>query len=315
MITHHEGPEAKYYTLKRYLWMADLIYKSPGITLEEIQYAWLRSPINPYRQPLPERTFFDHKKAIEGLLEVDIVCDRSTGGRYRFEHDPKDHSFNTILYLLDAFSSGLSLHDAEGLKGRIIFDDVPSAGKFLTVILDAICYSYKLKITYQSFNEKKPHTELISPYCLRQYERRWYLLCDNPLKEPRLRIYSLDRMQECRELYGVKFELPIDFSGEAFFSSLLGVSFTDRPPQLIRIKSTPQQAKYLKSLPLHSSQMIEEETEAYTIFSYYLRPTFDLKIKLLSLGHRAEILSPADLREEVIGELRQALDSYETHNP
>jgi predicted DNA-binding transcriptional regulator YafY len=62
------------------------------------------------------------------------------------------------------------------------------------------------------------------------------------------------------------------------------------------------QAKYFKSLPLHYSQEILEETNEYTIFQYFLTPDYDFKQDVLSFGASVEILEPEHLRNE-IGEM------------
>ena len=52
--------------------------------------------------------------------------------------------------------------------------------------------------------------------------------------------------------------------------------------QIVRVKVTANQAKYFESLPLHSSQEIEDSNERFTIFKYYIDPTFDFKQELLA---------------------------------
>ena len=55
----------------------------------------------------------------------------------------------------------------------------------------------------------------------------------------------------------------------------------------------------MRTLPLHPSQEEIERTEDYSIFTYFLRPTFDFIQELLSLGITAEVLSPKKLRKEI----------------
>ena len=74
---------------------------------------------------------------------------------------------------------------------------------------------------------------------------------------------------------------------------------SDEEPEHIEIKVEDFQANYLRTLPLHHSQKEVERTEQYTIFRFFLRPTFDFIQELLSLGNTTEILSPAHLRAEI----------------
>lgn len=136
----------------------------------------------------------------------------------------------------------------------------------------------------------------IEPYALKYFKRRWYLLAkygDSPLK-----IYALDRMQDI-DIEFESFTMPEDFNAEAFFSSCFGIIVGEEEPQQIKIKVDDFQAKYLRSLPLHHSQQEIKQTEDYTIFSFYLRPTFDFIQELLALGETVEVLSPRDLRTKI----------------
>lgn len=70
------------------------------------------------------------------------------------------------------------------------------------------------------------------------------------------------------------------------------------------------QANYLRSLPLHSSQHELERTEEYSIFSLRVRPTYDFKQKLLSLGRTVEVLQPESLRADMCDEIQEMVKKY-----
>ena len=136
----------------------------------------------------------------------------------------------------------------------------------------------------------------VEPYALKVFKRRWYLLGkygDSPLK-----IYALDRMQNI-DIEFNKFELPENFSAEAFFSTCFGIFVGEEEPQIIRLRVDEQQAKYLRTLPLHSSQKEEDTSDDHVVFSYFLRPTFDFIQELLTMGERIEVLGPKPLRKEM----------------
>ena len=59
------------------------------------------------------------------------------------------------------------------------------------------------------------------------------------------------------------------------------------------------QSNYLRSLPLHPSQKETERTEEFSVFTYFLRPTFDFVQELLTLRETAEVLAPKELRAEM----------------
>jgi predicted DNA-binding transcriptional regulator YafY len=57
--------------------------------------------------------------------------------------------------------------------------------------------------------------------------------------------------------------------------------------------------KYINTLPLHHSQEEIKITDEYSVFRYYIRPTYDFRQELLSHGAEIEVLSPQWFREEV----------------
>lgn len=71
--------------LKRYIWLIDLINRRGYISFREISEAWSRSPLNDSGSALSERTFFNHKTAIEEMLGIEIKNDRTMGYYIRGE--------------------------------------------------------------------------------------------------------------------------------------------------------------------------------------------------------------------------------------
>ena len=49
----------------------------------------------------------------------------------------------------------------------------------------------------------------------------------------------------------------------------------------------------------HHSQKVVEQTKEYTIFSYFLRLTFDFRQELLTMGDCVEVMEPQSLRKEM----------------
>ncbi|MFJ1329354.1 helix-turn-helix transcriptional regulator [Capnocytophaga canimorsus] len=95
-----------------------------------------------------------------------------------------------------------------------------------------------------------------------------------------------------------KFKFPTDFNLELFFSSSFGV-FTDKQIERVVLKTNEEKTKYLQSLPLHHSQKEIRTEGEYTIFEYFLRPTYDFRQEILSHGAEIEVISPNWFREEI----------------
>ena len=61
---------------------------------------------------------------------------------------------------------------------------------------------------------------------------------------------------------------------------------------------------------MHNSQHELKRTEEYSIFSLRVRPTYDFKQKILSLGSTVEVLQPESFRKEIAEELKNTLKQY-----
>jgi predicted DNA-binding transcriptional regulator YafY len=209
-------------------------------------------------------------------------------------------------WLLQTFSVNGMLHESQELKNRILLEDVPSGQQHLTTIVDAMREGVALSMTYQSFGKSEPSTFEVEPYCVKLFEQRWYMLGKSEGYDD-LRLYALDRIKAL-EPTERKFKLPKSFDAEKFFADYYGIIIGDEEFDVgpVALKVDSWQSKYLRTLPLHHSQVEVERNDEYSIFEYRLCPSFDFRQKLLSMGGSVEVLAPAELiakvREEGIAE-------------
>ena len=291
----------------RYVWLIDTINRHGHITLPEISRLWENSPLNDEREPLAERTFHNHRRAIEETFGLEVGCDRTLG--YYIEDDGDLENGGLRQWLFESFSVNNLLNERRGLRDRILFENIPSSQKWLSAILDAMKDERAIEMTYQSFTRTEPHAFIAHPYCLKLFRQRWYVLArseeyDSP------RVYSLDRVVGIVQT-DKKLKVPKSFNAKAFFADYFGIIVGDNvKPSLLEIRATAEQAKYLESLPLHPSQKAIEVTPDYTIFQYRLVPTFDLKQEILSRGSTIEVLLPTWFRAEIINEISKTLRNY-----
>jgi len=66
----------------------------------------------------------------------------------------------------------------------------------------------------------------------------------------------------------------------------------------------PEQGKYIKSLPLHTSQQIIVDNNTELMIKLFICVTFDFQMELLSLCNHVRILQPASLAKEIREEHR-----------
>ena len=94
-----------------------------------------------------------------------------------------------------------------------------------------------------------------------------------------------------------------------YFKDCFGIITNQNEPKRIVLRVEPTQAKYFRALPLHNSQQ-EEIHDNYSVFTYKMRITYDLKEELMSHGASIEVVEPKELKTLIRTELERALDNY-----
>lgn len=295
--------------LSRYIWLIDTIYSAGYITRDEINRRWSRSQISEGETEISERTFHRYKDAIQELFQIDIAFSKSKG--YYIENSADFQQNEMRKWLISTFAVNNLINEGVNLRKHIAFEPMPSGQQYLTVILEAIRERVRLSVTHKGYSKPEPKTFTIAPYCLKVFKQRWYVLAQSEYEDGRLLIYSLDRFLEVSRT-DVKYEIPADFDVDEHFRSFYGVSCVNgTKPELVRLKVDAWQAKYFRSLPLHPSQQEMETTDEYSIFEYFLVPTFELSKEILSNGPAVEVLAPQSLRNEIANKIGEMCAKYE----
>lgn len=287
--------------IRKYIWLIDTVNQagSTGITFKDIRSKWERNDLLSGGIQYPKRSFHNHVTAIRELFSIEIACNKNTNSYYIANSRELKDSSGFKGWLLDALSLNNQLEESSQLKDRILLEENPSGRELLPTILEAMRDNKMLTFSYKPYWVKDDHISNlyhVEPYALKVFKRRWYLLGkygDCPLK-----VYALDRILDI-DIEFESFTLPADFDAESFFSSCFGIIVSDKDPQTIKLKVDASQSNYLRSLPLHPSQKETERTEEYSVFTYFLRPTFDFIQELLTLRETAEVLAPKELRAEM----------------
>ena len=280
--------------INRYVWFVTTIYNRGPISLEEIQHRY-ESHFG-RGEELSERQFHRYTDAVEELFDIEIKYSRTQRGYVIADREGIDN-MGMRKWLIQTFSVNNILHESQELKNRILLEDVPSGQQHLTTIVDAMRESVALSMTYHSFHREEPSTFEVEPYCVKLFEQRWYMLGKSEGYDE-LRLYALDRIKAL-EPTERKFKLPKKFDAAKFFEDYYGIIIGDEDFDVepVALKVDWWQSKYLRTLPLHHTQVEVERNEEYSIFEYRLCPSFDFQQKLLSMGDSAGVLAPVALKD------------------
>ncbi|MDE6324922.1 MAG: WYL domain-containing protein, partial [Duncaniella sp.] len=269
--------------LNRYIWLIDTIKRHGAITRERLNRLWVQSPISD-GEPMPRRTFYNYRNAIEELFKINIECNPSTF-EYYIDSDSDNYSESVTDWLLNSAAMSNVLSSVGEVSDRIFLEDVPSARMHLSAVIGALKEYHPVSFTYHPYTRVNPSPGVtVEPYFLKIFRQRWYVTGRN-VREDKIKTYALDRMTDVNVLDTVTFAIPDDFDSDAFVRDAFGIVFSHGDPKEVALKVDSRQAKYLRALPLHHSQQ-EMVHDSYSVYHNRLRLTPDFVQDILSLGPR-----------------------------
>lgn len=312
----------------RYVWLIEQFRRYGRLTYEEVNGLWRKSGLS-YGEgdDLPLRTFHNHRKAIFDIFNVDIVCDIKGGYKYHIDHPEELEKDSLRLWLIDSYTAMNQVRADENLKGRILFERVPSGHRWLNVITEAMRSNSVLQVTHQGFGKPEASTFDIEPYCLKVVKRRWYVLARSPyyselnrrrnreedarLPEEVYLVYALDRILDCKSTEAT-FHIREDFVIDNYFKGCCGIIHSEEEPVRVVVKAYGYGADYLRTLPLHDSQReLDRPDDEASYFELQVCPTFDFYQALLIQADQVEVLEPEPVRRQM-RDLVRIMYSYYT---
>lgn len=297
-------------SIQKYVWLLDTIKRARFITLEEIEEGWKNCSLNTIGEGISRTTLYRMRDRILEQFGVLIGCKR-IGSQWCYYIDDEGELGASDLqqWLMDTLSIGNLLSSSQKLHNRILLDEIPVGGRILTELIKAMENGVKVNFEYRHFGSDKIKSVQGAPYCLKAFRRRWYVVMQtSDHADPA--VYSLDRIQDL-SLTNTAFNLPDDFNGKMFFKDSFGVfASKEFKSQRILIKVKGIQRDYIRALPLHHSQEEIERHPDWSIFRYFLRPTFDFRQEILSHGESMEVLQPQSLRQEICQEIVKQAQNY-----
>lgn len=180
-----------------------------------------------------------------------------------------------------------------------------------------------IKLHYKLFNSSDEREVIISPYLLKEYNRRWYLIgaADDTGK---ILTFALDRIKSIDILPGYEFrEIPEDLYER--YEDIIGVSyFEGREIHKIIFWVSDKSAPYIETKPVHGSQISikgDKEValrELYTmpaggsLFSIECMENYELIRELCSYGGELKVLSPQCIVDSVMKRIKSMFELYHT---
>lgn len=301
-----------YQRIKRWEILLKLIRRKPYLSKKEIIFILQGQ----YEIHITSRTLERDLNLIIHEFGVLISYDRNKKG-YHITQDSEDQLLNFLqfagrIFLGDLFRDALK--DFKDITNQVKPEDYSyyEGVNHLQSILLALRNHLEISFIHESFQRNTRTTYRITPFQLREYERRWYVV-GVPQKENHIKTFGLSRISNLKTL-GLASLNPKEFSEQLKkFNRVIGLNYdAHEKTEFIRLAVEPGQYKYLSSLPLHKSQSQEGKLpDGRVEVSLFVIPNYELKMQILKLGDKVEVLEPKFLREEIGEIIRKSHNRYQ----
>lgn len=283
---------------KEYIWLVNTIHSAKRISFAEINERWLRTEMSEGIS-LSRTTFNRHKDAIEDIFGIYIDCDRKDGYRYFIGNEEVLHEDSVQNWMLSTLTVNNLISESMSLQRRIVLENIPSNGELLERVLRAMNEGRKVTVRYRRYQATESRTFVLSPYCIKLFRQRWYLL--GRFDDGGFAMFSFDRMLDIT-ISEETFKMDPDFDATEFFGECYGVVIGDGSQSVrIVLRAFGKERFYLRDLPMHHTQkeLQHIENQDFADFELFLRPTTDFKGQLLSRGAWLKVLEPQWLADEI----------------
>lgn len=235
--------------------------------------------------------------------------------------------------LNDSKSFGRGVYNLDNLNNEKIIsfstNDYLRNKESLGWFFSAIANKKVVSVVYRKFNTSEPVTHIVYPYHLKQYNDRWYLICNHygsdeyPYNPDFLMNLPLDRIEEYEEVPDIKYiDCSIDIAER--YEDIVGITYhADRELQKILFCVEPKTCPYIDTKPLHSSQikLSFDEQEAmrnqyrqYEAWTFYtiecISDDYELPRLLMSYGSNLMVMKPILLVNRIKENLHNLTKNY-----
>lgn len=294
-------------TIKRYLLIFEKLERGRFPSFRDI-----RSFLGEKGFELSDRTISRDIDQMRNEFRIDIRYDSEKNGYYLDKEDsPGLDDFIRLLVMLTTAGmiTDMLKEGKEALKCIAFEGSAQLKGiQHLDKILRAIREHHQIKFSHQGFSSARAREVTLKPYLLKEYQQRWYVV-GLGTRANSFTIYGIDRIRSL-EISDETFAPNPEADPARLFEDTIGLNYSDHEPEEIIISFTPEQGKYIRTLPLHSSQRIIVDNNTELRIKLYLRVNYELRQKLLSFGDQVKVIGPEWLKQEMVAIYRKALQQY-----
>ena len=155
--------------------------------------------------------------------------------------------------------------------------------------------------------KKEDETRDLSPYLIKEYNTRWYLLGQSEYPNPT--IVPLDKIIKIEESKMPFIKKPKDI--KTFFDDVVGVNVPhNKKKEEVVLKIKKEFWPVIESRPIHESRRKPKKEGDYYIERYILIPNQELVNSIFQWGENIIVLKPESLRKEIEEKAKKMIKNY-----
>jgi len=298
---------SKHGTIRRYTLEIEKIRRGQYPSFQE-----LKDYLFEHGFEIGDRTLQRDIEQLRFEFGIEITYDRNKNGYYiDYENSLNIESFFRFLEIVNTAELLIeSLQESKDSLKHISFDTGYGLKGIenLKPLLKAIKDNRKISFTHFNFHTEKSRKYTLKPYLLKEYQNRWYVvgLLGN-LKE--FRTFGIDKIENL-EVKTETFKVDNKLNPIEMFEKTIGLVYSQNTSQNVILSFTPTQGKYIKTLPLHTSQKIIIDNDTEFRISITVIPNYELTQLILKHGDTVKVIKPEWLVDEIKSNLKRTIENY-----
>jgi len=298
---------SKHGTIRRYTLEIEKIRRGQFPSFQEI-----KDYLFEHGFEIGDRTIQRDIEQIRFEFGIEIKYHRDKNGYYiDYENSLNIESFFRFLEIVNTAEllTESLLESKDSLK-HISFDTGGGLKGIenLKPLLKAIKDNRKISFTHFNFHTEKSRKYTLKPYLLKEYQNRWYVVgIIGGFNE--FRTFGIDRIENL-EIKTEIFKPDKKLNPIEMFNKTIGLVYSGNIAETVVLSFTTTQGKYVKTLPLHSTQSILIDDEQECRISLKVVPNYELTQQILKHGETVKVIEPQWLVDEIKEILKRNLEKY-----
>lgn len=220
---------------------------------------------------------------------------------------------------LDALATKLNIREQPEIIS--MSKNINDNSTLLAELYRAISSKAVITLHYHTFKDAEIKSVELSPYLLKEYNNRWYLL-SSPFDSDRILPFALDRIDFVEYNSGKKYKEPSDDFTERY-EDIIGITFYENKPlERILFWASEQSKNYIDTKPLHGSQRHISGENRETLRCKYPQlangdfytidciENYELIRELTTFGANLIVLSPEHIAQKVFNFANDMVNRY-----